>query len=64
MILEKSELIYIILYLFKKILTSYNVIIILIKSVINKNKNEYCYNIFLEKGSNKYKSNIVTIGIS
>ena len=32
----------------EKILTFYNVII-LIKSVVNKNKNEYYYNIFLEK---------------
>ena len=29
----------------EKILTFYNVVI-LIKSVVNKNKNEYCYNIF------------------
>ena len=29
---------------------------ILIKSVVNKNKNEYYYNIFLEKGSYKDKS--------
>ena len=29
----------------------------LIKSVVNKNENKYCYNIFLEKGSYKYKSN-------
>ena len=40
----------------EKILTSHNVII-LIKSVVNKNKNEYYYNIFLEKGSYKGKSN-------
>ena len=40
----------------EKILTSHNVII-LIKSVVNKNKNEYYYNIFLEKGSYKSKSN-------
>ena len=32
----------------EKILTFYNVII-LIKSVVNKNKNEYYYNMFLEK---------------
>ena len=31
-------------------------IIILIKSVVNKNKNEYYYNKFLEKGSYKDKS--------
>ena len=30
-------------------------VIILIKSVVNKNKNEYYYNIFLEKGSYKDK---------
>ena len=36
----------------EKILTFYNVII-LIKSVVNKNKNIYHYNIFLEGGSYK-----------
>ena len=36
----------------KKILTFHNVII-LIKSVVNRNKNKYYYNIFLEKGSYK-----------
>ena len=40
----------------EKIMTFYNVII-LIKSVVNKNKNEYYYNIFLEKGLYKDKSN-------
>ena len=30
-------------------------VIILIKSVVNKNKNKYYYNIFLEKGSYKDK---------
>ena len=39
----------------EKILTFHNVII-LIKSVYNKNKNEYYYNIFSEKGSYKDKS--------
>ena len=39
----------------EKILTFHNVI--LIKSVVNKYKNNYYYNIFLEKGSNKDKSN-------
>ena len=34
----------------EKILTFHNAII-LIKSVVNKNKNEHYYNIFLEKGS-------------
>ena len=34
----------------ERILTFHNVII-LIKSVVNKNKNNYYYNIFLEKGS-------------
>ena len=47
-ILETSELIQMVLYLLKK-----NVII-LIKSVVNKDKNN-CY--FLEKGSYKDKSN-------
>ena len=52
----RSELACIILYLLKKILTFYNVII-LIKSVVNKNKNEHYYNIFLEKGSYKDQLN-------
>ena len=38
----------------KKILT-FNNVIILIKSVVNKNKNKYYYNIVLEKGSYKDK---------
>ena len=41
----------------EKILTFHNVII-LIKSIVNKNKNEYYYNVFLQKGSYKDKSNI------
>ena len=40
----------------EKILTFYNVTI-LIKSVVNENKNHYYHNIFLEKSSNKHKSN-------
>ena len=40
----------------EKIFTFYNVIIF-IKSVANKNKNEYYCNIFLKKGSYKDKSN-------
>ena len=40
----------------EKTLTFHNVII-LIKSVVNKKKNEYCYNIFLEKGPYKDKFN-------
>ena len=40
----------------EKILTFHNVII-LIKSVVNKNKDENYYNIFLEKGLYKDKSN-------
>ena len=40
----------------EKILT-FNNVKILIKSVANKIKNEFYYNIFLEKGSHKYKSN-------
>ena len=39
----------------QKILTFYN-ILILIKSVINKNKNNCCYNIFLEESLYKDKS--------
>ena len=50
--LEESESIQMIIYLLKK----YNVII-LIKSVVNENKNTYYYNIFLEKGLHKDKSN-------
>ena len=42
--------------LIEKILTFYNAIM-LIKSVVNKNKNGYYYNIFLEKGLYKDKSN-------
>ena len=38
----------------KKISTFHNVII-LIKSVVNKNKNKYYYHIFLEKGLYKDK---------
>ena len=40
----------------EKILTFHNVII-LIKSVVKMKKNEYYYNIFLEKGSYKDKTN-------
>ena len=54
-ILQKSELIHIIVALLKKIFTFDNVII-LIKSVVNENKNKYYYNIFLENGSYKDKS--------
>ena len=57
-ILEKSEFIHIILYLLKKILTFHDFVIIHIMPVLNKNKNEYYYNIFLEKGLYKDKSNI------
>ena len=39
----------------KKILTFHNMII-LFKSLVNKNKNEYYYNMFLKKGSCKDKS--------
>ena len=55
-ILEKSELIHVSLYLLKKywLFIIHNVII-LIKSVVNKNKYEYYYNIFLEKGLYKDK---------
>ena len=41
----------------EKFLTFHNVII-LIKSVVNTDKNNYYYNIFLAKGSCKDKSNI------
>ena len=52
-ILERSELIHLILYVLN-MLTSPNVII-LIGSVVNKNKNKYYYNIFMEKGLYKDK---------
>ena len=55
--IEKSKLIHIIVYILKKILSFYNVII-LIKSVVNENKCSYYCNIFLEKGS--YKDNSST----
>ena len=54
--LQGSEFIHVVLYLLKKILTFCNAII-LIKSVPNKNENNYYYNIFLEKGLYKDKSN-------
>ena len=50
-ILRKLKLIAMILLPIEKILTLYNVII-LIKSVLNKSKNHYYYKIFLEKCSN------------
>ena len=34
----------------ERTLTMYNVVM-LVKSVFNRNKNHFCYNIFLEKGS-------------
>ena len=40
----------------EKTMTFHNVIIF-IKSVFNKDKNNYYYNIFLEKGSNKLPKN-------
>ena len=46
-ILEKLELTHIILYILKKM--TFQNVIILIKSVVNKNKNNYYYNIFSEK---------------
>ena len=54
--LERSKLIHIILFLLKKIWAFHDVIIV-IKSVVNKNENKYYYNISLEKGSYKYKAN-------
>ena len=49
-IFRKSKLILMILYLYKKILTLHNVIIHT-ESVLNKDKNQYYYKIFLEKYS-------------
>ena len=51
----KSELVYIILYLLKKILTS---VLILNKSVVNKVKNNYYYNI--SKGKDSYENKSAT----
>ena len=48
--LEKAGSINIVLYLLRKYW-------LFRKSVVNKNKNEYCYNAFLEKSSYKDKSN-------
>ena len=53
--LQKSKLIYIILCPLQKYWK--NNVTIIIKSVVNKNKNNYYHNIFLEKGSYKDKSN-------
>ena len=49
--LEKSELIHIILYLIL-----FHNVITLIKSVVNEDKNKCYYNMFLEKGWYKNKS--------
>ena len=43
-------------YLSIEQILSFHKVIILIKSVVDKNKNNYYYNIFLEKGSYKDKS--------
>ena len=52
-ILQKPELIHVILYLLKKY---WLFIVLLIQSAVNENKNKYYYNIFLEKDSYKDKS--------
>ena len=54
-ILERSKLIHIILSILK-ILTFHDVII-LFKSIVDRNKNKYYYNMFLQKGLYNYKSN-------
>ena len=51
---EKNE--NILIHDFATILTFHNVII-LIELVVNKYENNYCYNMFLEKGSYKQKPN-------
>ena len=51
-IMQESKLIHMILCLYIKALTLYNVIA-LMKSVFNKDQNHYYYNIFLEKCSNR-----------
>ena len=55
-IMQKLLLIHTILYFLEKKLTFHNVIMLL-KSVFNKDKNNYYYNIFLEKGSYKLHKN-------
>ena len=69
LISQKSDAKYIINHNFARIrIDSYNPlpiektltfhdVVMLIKPVINKNKNNYYYNIFLEKSSYEYKSN-------
>ena len=54
-IYQESELNHMILYLLKKYF--FLNVIILIKSVVNKKKNECYHNIFLETGSNVNKCN-------
>ena len=54
--MQKLLLIHTILYFLEKKLTFHNVIMLL-KSVFNKDKNNYYYNIFLEKGSYKLPKN-------
>ena len=51
---EKNE--NILIHDFATILTFHNVII-LIELLVNKYENNYCYNMFLEKGSYKQKPN-------
>ena len=48
-ILQKLKLIHTVLLPLEKVLTFHNVVI-LIKSVFNKDKNNHYYDIFLEKG--------------
>ena len=45
------------IFTFHNVKLDVNVNVMLIKSVVNKNKNEYYYNIFSEKSSNKDKYN-------
>ena len=52
-ILQELDLIHLILHLLKK----FHNVIVLIKSVVKKNESEYCYDIFLRKGSCKDKHN-------
>ena len=55
-ILQELEFNHIIICLQKKTLTFHNVII-LVKSIANKNENNYYYNTFLGKGSYEDESN-------
>ena len=51
--MQKSKSVQAILYLYKRKKKTFHHVIILIKSVWNKDKNNNYYNMFLEKASNE-----------